>query len=264
MGTGPLHVPKLPGHPGHRVVPGPLVPHQPLGLRLHGRRSGRRADDEPGRQARRDHRHRRHGRAVRPAPRPGLRRALRVPAHAVVGRRPGQPRRPIPNGSPRSPRRAGSSAGSRTSPPTRPATVADEDLVQDGWTDLSRRMRAHHVAAARPDHARGDDGGVRGLRLREDDGDPRPRRHDRRGPGHRRGPQGLVPPALQAAVLPRRVPAGVQRAGLHLVDTDGKGVERITETRRGGRRRRVRGRLHHLRVGLRGRHPARPVAPATT
>jgi cation diffusion facilitator CzcD-associated flavoprotein CzcO len=36
MGTGPLHVPKLPGIPRHRLVPGPLLPHEPVGLRLHG------------------------------------------------------------------------------------------------------------------------------------------------------------------------------------------------------------------------------------
>ena len=52
--------------------------------------------------------------------------------------------------------------------------------------------------------------------------------------------------------------------GAHLVDTDGKGVERITETRRRRRRRRVRGRLHHLRVGLRGRHRRTRGAPAST
>jgi hypothetical protein len=43
------------------------------------------------RQARRHHRHRRHRRAVRPAPRARLQGALRLPAHAVVGRRAQQP-----------------------------------------------------------------------------------------------------------------------------------------------------------------------------
>jgi cation diffusion facilitator CzcD-associated flavoprotein CzcO len=39
IGTGPLHVAKLPGNPRHRDLRGPLLPHQPLGLRLHRRRS---------------------------------------------------------------------------------------------------------------------------------------------------------------------------------------------------------------------------------
>ena len=38
MGNGPLHRPKLPGHPGYRDVRRSHVPHQPLGLRLHRRR----------------------------------------------------------------------------------------------------------------------------------------------------------------------------------------------------------------------------------
>ena len=91
MGTGPLHVPKLPGIPGHRGLPRPLVPHQPLGLRLHGRRPLRRPDGGAGRQAGGRHRHRGHGGAVHPSPRPGLQGALRVPTHAVVGRRARQP-----------------------------------------------------------------------------------------------------------------------------------------------------------------------------
>ncbi len=92
---------------------------------------------------------------------------------------------------------------------------ADEDLVQDGWTDICRGAsapgsgRCRASSARRAKHA----GGVRGLRLREDGGDPRAGRHrsssDRETAGEA---EGLVPPALQAAVLPRRVPAGVQHA----------------------------------------------------
>ena len=37
MGTGPLHRPKLPGIPGIEIVRRALLPHQPLGLRLHRR-----------------------------------------------------------------------------------------------------------------------------------------------------------------------------------------------------------------------------------
>ena len=52
------------GHPGHRRLRGPHLPHQPLGLRLHRRRHQRR-DDQARRQAGRHHRHRRHRDPVR-------------------------------------------------------------------------------------------------------------------------------------------------------------------------------------------------------
>ena len=77
-------------------------------------------------------------------------------------------------------------------------------------------------------------------------------------------PQGLVPPALQAAVLPRRVPAGLQRAGHAPRRHRRQGRRAHHRDGRRRRRRRVRGRLHHLRVGLRGRHRRTPAAPATT
>ena len=88
-----------------------------------------RADGQAGRQARRDHRHRRDRGAVRAAP--GARRARSCTSSSARRRRStcATTGRPIPSGSPRSRRRVGSSAGSRTSPPTRPAAMADEDLV---------------------------------------------------------------------------------------------------------------------------------------
>ncbi len=82
---------QAPRHPRHRDLRRPQLPHQPLGLRLHRRRPGRRPHGPPGRQEGRHHRHRRHVRAVHPPPGQGVRRALRVPAHAVVDRRPEQP-----------------------------------------------------------------------------------------------------------------------------------------------------------------------------
>ncbi len=55
------------------------------------------------------------------------------------------------------------------------------------------------------------------------------------------------------------------RPNVKLIDTcDNQGVERITKNAAGGERRRVRGRLHHLRHRLRGRHrldPARRLRP---
>ncbi len=37
MSSGPLNRPKLPAHPGDREVQGAYLPHQSLGLQLHGR-----------------------------------------------------------------------------------------------------------------------------------------------------------------------------------------------------------------------------------
>ena len=91
MSNGPLNRPKLPGHPGHRDVQGPLVPHQPLGLRLHRRELGREPH-RPARQARGRDRHRRDRRAVRAARRRDRGAPVRVPAHAVVDRRAREPR----------------------------------------------------------------------------------------------------------------------------------------------------------------------------
>jgi cyclohexanone monooxygenase len=119
----------------------PLVPHQPLGLRLHRRRPRGRADGQARRQAGGDHRHRRHVGAGGAPPRQGVRHPLRRPAHAELGRRarqpptdpewfatintPGWQQRWLENFT------ANQTGG-----------MAEEDLVMDGWTDLSRRIRS--------------------------------------------------------------------------------------------------------------------------
>ena len=93
----------------------------------------------PARQARRHHRHRRHRGAVRAAPRRGGRAALRLPAHAVVDRRARQPPdRSGVGGEPAS--RAGSSSAWTTSTPSSRAASQDEDLVNDGWTDIIGKL----------------------------------------------------------------------------------------------------------------------------
>ena len=142
MGTGPLHVPKLPGIAGHRVVHRTLVPHEPVGLRLHGRRLVGRPDGQARRQAR------------RASSGPARRRssACLISARAckelyVFQRTP-------------------SSVDVRNNQPTDPEWFAEiatpgwqqrwldnftanqtggmveEDLVMDGWTDLARRIRS--------------------------------------------------------------------------------------------------------------------------
>ena len=121
MGTGPLHVPKLPGIPGIEIVQGTFVPHQPLGLRLHRRRSRPARRSTSSRQAGRHHRHRRNIRAVRAAPRARLQASCTCSSARRRRSTCAPMRRSIRSGSRKSRRRAGSSAGSRTSPPTRPA-----------------------------------------------------------------------------------------------------------------------------------------------
>ena len=126
------------------------------------------------------HRHRRHGGAVRPAPRRGVPRAVRVPAHAVVGRRARQP--PDRSRVVRHDRHAGLAAALARELHRQPDRRHGRRGPGDGRLDrpLAPHPRQDHVAAARRVHAREDDGGVRGLRLREDGGDPRARRLDRR------------------------------------------------------------------------------------
>ena len=176
------------GHPRHRGLPGPLVPHQPLGLRLHRRRPDRArrwtgwptsgsaiigtgatavqcvphlatACEElyvfqrtPSSVDVRDNRPDRPRVVRRRSPRPGWQQRWleNFTANQTGGMRRGGP---------------GDGRLDRPGPP---------------------HPRQDHGAAAGRLHARGDDGGLRGLRLREDGGDPGPGRLDRRGPGHRR------------------------------------------------------------------------------
>ena len=138
--------PEAAGHPRHRVVPGPLVPHQPLGLRLHGRRPARRADGPARRQARRDHRHRRDVRPVRPAPRHARRRSCscssarrRRSTCATTGR-------PIPDWFAEIATPGWQQRWLENFTANQTGQPVDEDLVQDGWTDISRRIRSKIMA----------------------------------------------------------------------------------------------------------------------
>ena len=229
MGTGPLHVPKLPGIEGIESFKGHSFHTSRWDYDYTGGDPVGRADGEAGGQARRHHRHRRHFRAVRAASRARLQGTLRLPAHAVVRRRQSQradrsrmvfeiatsgwQQRWLENFT------ANQAGGS-----------AEEDLVQDGWTDLSRRIRAkimdlpreqrtppNMLAAfedsdfekmeeirARVDTIVGDRETAAKLKAWYRQLCKRPCFHDE---------------YLQAFNTP----------GTHLVDTDGKGVERITE-----------------------------------
>ena len=161
------------GHPRHRGLRGPLVPHQPLGLRLHRRRPRGRADGQAGRQARRHHRHRRHvGAGV-----PHLATACgtlyvfqRTPSSVDV--RDNRPTDPEWFADDQHARLAAALAGELHRQPDRRHGRGGPG---DGRLDRPRppRPQPDHGAAAGGVHPRGDDGGLRGLRLREDGGDPR-------------------------------------------------------------------------------------------
>ena len=131
-------------HPRHRDLRRPQLPHQPLGLRLHRRRLRGRADDQPGRQAGRHHRHRRHRGAVHPAPRPATRRSCSCSSARRRRSTCATTTRSTPSGSPRS-SRAGSSEWLMNFATLQTGGFADEDLVKDGWTDISQRIRDRMV-----------------------------------------------------------------------------------------------------------------------
>ena len=141
MGTGPLHVPKLPGHRRHRVVQGTLVPHQPLGLRLHRRRSRgalmeKLADKRVGIIG---------TGATSVQCVPHLARACKE--LYVFQRTPSSV--DIRANAPIDPEWFSQIATSgwqqrwlENFTANQAGGSAEEDLVQDGWTDLSRRIRA--------------------------------------------------------------------------------------------------------------------------
>ena len=253
-------------HPGHRVVRRALLPHQPLGLRLHRRRPARRADDEARRQARRHHRHRRHGGAVRAAPRASGEGALRLPAHAVVGRRARQ--RADRSRLVRRHRHAGLAAALARELHRQPGR-RDRDRGP-GAGRLDRPVAPHPRSAILPlPHGAADAARACWPRSRT----PITRRWRRSAPASTRSSrdpataQNLKAWYRQLCKRPCFHDAYLQAFNLpsvHLVDTDGKGVERITAARRGRGRRGVSAGLPDLRVGLRGRHRVPPPRRAST
>ena len=197
-------------HSGHGVLRRALVPHGSVGLRLHRRRSARAAH-QPGGQDRRPHRHRGERHPVRAAAGRVGQAPLCVPAHAVGHRRAGQP----PDG-PRLCRRAQArwqQARMDNFQAIMSGKPVEVDLVDDGWT--------HHYAAvqhppdrqgmAMADYARN----AEEIRLPDHGRAPPTGRGARGRPRHGRDPQALLPVSLQEAVLPRRVPAGIQQPQRH-------------------------------------------------
>ena len=218
-------------------------------------------------QARRHHRHRRDGRAVRA--RTSARRPSSSTSSSARRRRStcAPTARPIRSG-PRASSPAGSSSAWTTSTSSCPAASQDEDLVNDGWTDIigklllmvrkRRRRRASTAESARaarwswPTSRRWSRSAPASTTIVA-------------GPGDRRGAEAVLPPVLQAAVLPRRVPATRSTGRTSRWSTPrASGVERITETRR---RRRTASSTSSTASSTRPASrsaPTTPAAPATS
>ncbi len=198
------------------------------------------------------HRHRRDLGAGRAAAGPVGQGGLRLPAHALGGRR------------------AGPAADRRDLVPLAPAGVAGRAHPQlhpgghrpasptatwsaDGWG------QALGEDTQREPGLGGGAGRARGHRLRGHGGLPATDRRGHRGPRDRREAQALVRQALQAHLLPRRLPRDVQRAerapGRHRRPWGAGDVRR----RAGRRRHRVPARPAGVRVGVRDHdRPRRP------
>ena len=214
MALGTADAAEAARHPGHRRLRGPLVPHQPLGLRLHRRRHDGR-HDRPRRQAGGDHRHRRHGDPVRAARRPVRRAPVRLPAHAVVGRlaRQQADRSRVVDVAAS---RAGSARAARTSAAIVAGQPVEVDLVDDGWTDIFRNVVSIAEGREPAEDAGGARPGRRARRLQEDEHDPPARRARPSADAARpRVAQAVVPPDVQAADVQRRVPRVLQPRQRH-------------------------------------------------
>ena len=220
------------------------------------------ACDKLARQARRARRHRRDRGPAGSAPGPGCQASLRVPAHAVVGRRARQrAHRPEwatslqPGWQEERKRNFHDGRRSRVwSSTSRTWSATSGPSSGRNMTARIAASRGSRIAGHRADH--GDAGG---RRLQDHGAAASPRRRHRRGSRDRRGAQAVLPIPVQAALLERRVPADLQPPERHAgrrVGVQGRGTAHRERHRR--RRRRVRGRLRHLRQRLRDLHRDQP------
>ncbi len=139
----------------------------------------------------------------------------------------------------------------------------DVDLVADGWTDIFRNLTGIAAKQASRKLGRRLTPAEKAELMEMSDFQkmeqcPRASRQRGRGSGNGRSAQAVVPPVLQASLLPRRVPAHVQPAQRDVGRHRRQGRRAADGERRRGRRQGVRGRLPGLRYRLRGRHRIHP------
>ncbi len=246
---GVLHKAKLPGDPRHRDLRGPLVPHQPVGLRATPAAAPRsrwtscttRSSPSSGTGAT----------AVQAVPKlaEAARAPVRVPAHAVVGQRPQPAATPTPSGS----REMSSKPGWQIERIANfiAMTTGEQPAGRPGPRRVDRAVRASTRRSRRRTTPRRAELELLDFQLMEGIRCARDRR-DRRGPGHRGGAEALVQGQLQAALLPRRLPADVQPPQRHA--RRHRRAAASTGSRPGGSSSASAEypvELHRLRVGLR-------------
>ncbi len=122
----------------------------------------------------------------------------------------------------------------------------DEDLVGDAWTSITKLLVGQRAGA--PEMA--DFAKMEQIRAQG-------RRHRRR-PRHRRGAEAVVRLLLQAPLLPRRVPAGLQPRKRRTGGYPRTGRRAHHRVGRHRRRHRTPSGLPHLRDGFRGGHGLLP------
>ena len=131
---------EAPGHPGPGVLPRPLVPHQPLGLRVHRGRHRREPDGAAGQDASASSEPGR-PQCSRSPPRRFGQAPVRVPTDARRRSTCAATGPPIPSGS-----RALTPGWQQRRIDNFSILVSggfqEEDLVNDGWTEILRNLRA--------------------------------------------------------------------------------------------------------------------------
>ena len=221
------------GHPGHRELQGPHASTPAAGTTTTPAATADGGPDRPGGQAGRHHRHRRDRGAVRAAPR-------RVGASSSTSSSAPRPSIDVRDNRPTDPEWA-------KQPAARLAAPADGQLqhprlrrvrtTRTSSTTAGPTSSASILLAAAPQLGRrlGRRRAPRRASMeladfQQDGAGARPGRRDRRGPGDRRGAEALVQrqfckrPCFHDEYLDT-----FNRPNVHLVDTEGRGVERITE-----------------------------------
>jgi cation diffusion facilitator CzcD-associated flavoprotein CzcO len=224
MANGPLNRPKLPGIPGITSFEGHTFHTSRWDYDYTGGDSDggldRLADKRVG-----HHRHRRHRGAVRAAPGGERAAALRVPAHAVVDRRAQQP-----------PDR--SRVGGELEPGWQERRMENfnnlvsggyqaEDLVDDGWTDIIRKLLIRVRSRRRHDSR---DGLMQTMELADFEKMEQIRSRVERSSDPNTA-EALKPWYRQFCKRPcfhDEYLATFNRPNVDLVDTEGRGVKRIT------------------------------------